>query len=69
LEPKVPERGVGSEQPAVTVVYLSDPAIAGQGIGFIDLDAVQLARRRPHLRDRRKPDAAEREAAPGRHSP
>ena len=36
------ERSVRSEQPAVTVVDLSDPAIAGQGIELIDLDAVQL---------------------------
>jgi AraC-like DNA-binding protein len=36
------ERGVGNEQPAVTVVEISDPAIAGQGIELIDLDAVQL---------------------------
>jgi AraC family ethanolamine operon transcriptional activator len=42
VESKVPERGVGSEQPAVTVVDLSDPAIAGQNIELIDLDAVQL---------------------------
>ena len=38
----MPERGVSSDQPAVTVVDLSDPAIAGQGIELIDLDAVQL---------------------------
>ena len=36
------ERSVRSEQPAVTVVDLSDPAIAGQGIELVDLDAVQL---------------------------
>jgi AraC family transcriptional regulator, ethanolamine operon transcriptional activator len=35
-------RGVGREQPAVTVVEISDPAIAGQDIGLVDLDAVQL---------------------------
>jgi AraC family ethanolamine operon transcriptional activator len=42
MEPKVPERGVSIDQPAVTVVEISDPAIAGQGIELIDLDAVQL---------------------------
>jgi len=42
MEPKLPERSVGSEQPAVTVVEISDPAIAGQGLELIDLDAVQL---------------------------
>jgi AraC family transcriptional regulator, ethanolamine operon transcriptional activator len=38
----MPERGVGSEQPAVTVIEISDPAIAGQGLELVDLDAVQL---------------------------
>jgi AraC-like DNA-binding protein len=38
----MPERAVGSEQPAVTVVEISDPAIAGQGLELVDLDAVQL---------------------------
>jgi AraC family ethanolamine operon transcriptional activator len=42
MEPKVPERSVGSAQPAVTVVDISDPAIAGQGFEFLDMDAVQL---------------------------
>jgi AraC-like DNA-binding protein len=42
LEPKVPERGVSNDQPSVTVVDISDPAVAGQGIELIDLDAVQL---------------------------
>jgi AraC family ethanolamine operon transcriptional activator len=42
MEPRLPERGVGSEQPAVTVVEISDPAIAGQGLELVDLDAVQL---------------------------
>jgi len=42
MEPKVPERGVLSAQPAVTVVDIRDPAIAGQGIELIDLDVVQL---------------------------
>jgi AraC family ethanolamine operon transcriptional activator len=42
MEPKVPERGVSSDLPSVTVVEISDPAIAGQGIELIDLDAVQL---------------------------
>jgi len=42
MEPKVPERGVSIDQPSVTVVDISDPAIAGQGIELIDLDAVQL---------------------------
>lgn len=30
------------DRPAVTVVDIDDPTTAGQGIGFIDLDAVQL---------------------------
>jgi AraC-like DNA-binding protein len=33
---------VSSDQPSVTVVDISDPAIAGQGIELLDLDAVQL---------------------------
>jgi AraC-like DNA-binding protein len=39
------ERGVNLDQPAVTVVEISDPAIAGQGIELVDLDAVQLTSR------------------------
>jgi AraC-like DNA-binding protein len=42
MEPKVPERGLSIDQPSVTVVEISDPAIAGQGIELIALDAVQL---------------------------
>jgi len=42
MEPKVPERGVNVDQPAVTVVEISDPAVAGQGVELIDQDAVQL---------------------------
>jgi hypothetical protein len=42
MEPKVPERGVTSHQPSVTVVEISDPAIAGQNLELVDLDAVQL---------------------------
>jgi AraC family transcriptional regulator, ethanolamine operon transcriptional activator len=42
MEPKVPERDISTDQPAVTVVEMSDPAIAGQGIELIDQDAVQL---------------------------
>jgi AraC family ethanolamine operon transcriptional activator len=42
MEPKVPERGVSNDPPSVTVVDISDPAVAGQGIELIDLDAVQL---------------------------
>jgi len=38
----VAERGASGEEPAVTVVEISDPAIAGQGIRVVDLDAVQL---------------------------
>ena len=38
----MPERGVSDDQPSVTVADLSDPAIAGQGIEPIDLDALQL---------------------------
>jgi AraC family transcriptional regulator, ethanolamine operon transcriptional activator len=37
----VPE-GVNVDQPAVTVVEITDPAIAGQGVEGVDLDAVQL---------------------------
>jgi AraC-like DNA-binding protein len=40
--PKVPEQGIGNEQPAVTVVEISDPAIAGQNLEFVDLDGLQL---------------------------
>jgi len=43
IEPKVPERGAGGAQPAVTVVDLSDPAIAGQDFELADLDTLQLA--------------------------
>jgi AraC-like DNA-binding protein len=42
LEPQVPERAVPSEQPAVTVVDIRDPAVAGEGIELVALDAVQL---------------------------
>ena len=38
----MPERGVSSDQPSVTVVDLSDPAVAGQDLEVLDLDAVQL---------------------------
>jgi AraC-like DNA-binding protein len=38
----LPERGVNVAQPAVTVVEIRDPAIAGQDIELIDQDAVQL---------------------------
>jgi AraC-like DNA-binding protein len=38
----MPERGVSDDEPSVTVADLSDPAIAGQGIEPIDLDALQL---------------------------
>jgi AraC-like DNA-binding protein len=38
----LPERGVGNDRPSVTVVDISDPAVAGQGIELVDLDAVQL---------------------------
>ena len=38
----VPEPGAGTDAPAVTVVEITDPAVASQGIEFIDLDAVQL---------------------------
>jgi AraC-like DNA-binding protein len=41
-EPEVPEFDGGIDQPAVTVVDLSDPAIAGQNLELLDLDAVQL---------------------------
>jgi AraC family ethanolamine operon transcriptional activator len=42
MKPKLPERNVGIDQPAVTVVEISDPAIAGQDLDLVDLDAVQL---------------------------
>ena len=42
MEPKVKEPGLSSDQPSVTVVEISDPAIAGQGIELLELDAVQL---------------------------
>ena len=42
IEPKVPERGVGDDQPSVTVVEISDPAIAGEDFELADLDALQL---------------------------
>jgi len=42
MEPKVPERVVSIDQPAVTVVEISDPAIAGRNLELVDLDAVQL---------------------------
>jgi AraC family transcriptional regulator, ethanolamine operon transcriptional activator len=37
-----PERDVNANEPAVTVVEISDPTTAGQGIEPVDLDAVQL---------------------------
>ena len=36
------EQAVPGEQPAVTVVDIRDPAVAGEGIEVVDLDAVQL---------------------------
>ena len=42
MEPKVPESAVSIDQPAVTVVDFSDPAIAGQNLELVDLDALQL---------------------------
>jgi AraC-like DNA-binding protein len=42
MEPKVPERHTSTHQPAVTVVEISDPAMAGQGIELLDQDAVHL---------------------------
>ena len=38
----MPERGPSGDQPAVTVVEISDPATAGQDIELIDQDVVQL---------------------------
>lgn len=38
----MPERGVSSDQSSVTVVEISDPAIAGQGLELLELDAVKL---------------------------
>jgi AraC family ethanolamine operon transcriptional activator len=42
VESKVPERGVRDDQPSVTVAEITDPAIAGQNLELIDLNAVQL---------------------------
>jgi AraC-like DNA-binding protein len=42
MGPKVPERYLDIDRPAVTVVEISDPTIADQGIELIDQDAVQL---------------------------
>jgi AraC-like DNA-binding protein len=42
MGPKVPERGVSDDQPSVTVAEITDPAIAGQNLELVDLDAVQL---------------------------
>jgi hypothetical protein len=41
-EPKAPERGGTSEQPAVTVAEITDPTIAGQDLELLDLDALHL---------------------------
>jgi AraC-like DNA-binding protein len=41
------ERAVDGEQPAVTVAEISDPAIAGQGIELLELDALQLTSTTP----------------------
>ena len=38
----MPERPVSNDPPSVTVVEISDPAIAGQSLELVDLDAVQL---------------------------
>ena len=38
----MPERGVSSDQPSVTVVEISDPATAGQGLELLEMDAVKL---------------------------
>jgi AraC-like DNA-binding protein len=43
----LPERRVKLDQPAVTVVEISDPAIAGQGIELTNLDALQLTTSTP----------------------
>jgi AraC-like DNA-binding protein len=42
MEPKVPERGPSNDQPSVTVADITDPAIAGEGLEIVDLDALQL---------------------------
>ena len=34
--------GLAIKQPAVTVVEIDDPTLAGEGVDLIDLDAVQL---------------------------
>jgi AraC-like DNA-binding protein len=38
----VPERGVSDDQPSVTVAEITDPAIAGQNLELVDLDALHL---------------------------
>ena len=38
----MPEQGISSRQPAVTVVEIGDPAVAGQNLELVDLDALQL---------------------------
>jgi hypothetical protein len=35
-------RGLAIKQPAVTIVEIDDPALAGAGVDLIDMDAVQL---------------------------
>jgi AraC-like DNA-binding protein len=38
----LPEKSASGEGPSVTVVEISDPAIAGQGLEVLELDAVKL---------------------------
>ena len=42
MKPQVPQRATSNDQPSVTVVDLSDPALAGQGIELVNLDALHL---------------------------
>jgi hypothetical protein len=42
VKPQVPQRATSNDQPSVTVVDLSDPALAGQGIELVNLDALHL---------------------------
>ncbi len=42
MRPKVPGRGAGNDRRSVTVAEITDPAIVGQDLEFVDLDALQL---------------------------
>ncbi len=42
MGPKVPERPASNDQPSVTVADITDPAIAGEGLELLDMDALDL---------------------------